>query len=180
MLEMLLRGKKRAGLFEALAAVRAESRIKAARPRRALAAGLAAAGLAVLVLGCGALWLGLGSRGPVLGAAPSRQEQPARTAPALQEQTPTGLSAEGVTLQPAAGSGLRAAEKVEADADDQRAAPVSRLTLLPPRDRGPVLRERVGEGLGEGRPPLLNVARPGAGMVAAHLARQAVYEPEGR
>lgn len=184
MLEMLLRGKNRAGLFEVLAAARTEGGAAKARPRRRLAL----AGLAVLLLGIGGLWLGLGGSGPVLGGAP--QEQQARTAPALQEQAPAGLSASGVTLLPAAGPGEQTGDggdaKAEAggDAPEESGAPVSRLTLLPPRDQGPSLRERVGEG----RPPLLNVARPegrpGALRVAApeaaRLARQAVYEPEGR
>lgn len=186
MLEMLLRGKSRAGLFEVLAAARADGGGAKPRPRRTLAL----AGLAVLLLGLGGLWLGLDSRGPVLGGAPAGQEQPVRTAPALQEQVPAGLSAADVTLLPAAGSGNQAGESGEArtgadgDAQEGSGAPVSRLTLLPPRDQGPSLRERVGEG----RPPLLNVARPEGQPVAlrvaapetARLARQAVYEPEGR
>ncbi len=186
MLEMLLRGKSRAGLFEVLAAARTEGGGAKPRPRRTLAL----AGLAVLLLGLGGLWLGLDSRGPVLGGAPAGQEQPVRTAPALQEQAPAGLSAADVTLRPAAGSGEQAGEGREArtgadgDAQEESGAPVSRLTLLPPRDQGPSLRERVGEG----RPPLLNVARPEGQPVAlrvaapetARLARQAVYEPEGR
>lgn len=187
MLEMLLRGKTRAGLFEVLAAVRAEGKGRPPRSRRALT-GLAVAGLAALLLACGGLWLGLGSRGPVLGSVPAGQEQPVRTAPALREQAATGLSAAGLTLRPGSAGeadgadGERAAAVLganagaQADVEEERGAPVSRLTLLPPRDQGPTLRQPVGEG----RPPLLNVSLPEAKTVAARLARQAVYEPEGR
>jgi len=182
MLEMLLRKKRRAGLAEVLAAIRAEAGGRTARPRRRLAA----AGLAALVCLMGGLWYGLGHGGPVLGpTAPAAQTSSVRGA-AAQQALPTGISSEGVTLLPDRTSDPNDARDAGAarenpGAEDDGAA-VSRLTLLPHNDQGPDLRERVDDS----RPPLINAAAPGlraqpaAALTPGPLVRTAAYAAELR
>jgi len=182
LLEMLVRGKTCAGLSEVLHAVRPDG-VRRKNPRRA--AGLAA--LAAIFVSLGGLWLSLGASGPVLGSA----GQQAQAAPAALNQpgepgagSAAGLSPQGLTLAPdqekegqelagQVGSGQAAADP---------GAP-GRVSLLPPHDQGPAMREAV-EPL---HPPVLQGGQPGEepapapgalALAVGPLSRQAALSPE--
>lgn len=147
MLEMLVRGKSRVGLFEVLSARHQGEGLSpwSSSPRagRAKRAGLALAGVGGVTL---ALMLSLGGGGPVLSGLPgadSAQGRAFRTdalASSVLEakdlevrQTAFGQGErdmpEGLTLRPERGDG----------AD----APAPRVSLLPVADQGPAMRGEV-------------------------------------
>lgn len=164
LLEMLVRSKACVGLFEVLRSARPDG-VGRKNPRRA--AGLAA--MAAIVLSFGGLWLSLDASGPVLGPA----AQQAQVAPGAVNQSgdpgagsAASLSSEGLTLAPdQAARGL-----ASPGGAGERGAATPGLTegvsLLPPRDQGPVVREAV-EPL---RPPTLQVDQPEAETMPGALA----------
>lgn len=177
LLEMLVRGKTCVGLLDVLRSARPDG-IRRKSPRRAV--GLAA--LAAIVLGFGGLWLSLDASGPVLG--PAAQQARVGAAAANQQAGPqaasaTSLSPKGLTLAPA----KAARDMADQGGADGREAAAPGLTegvsLLPPRDQGPEVREAV-EPL---RPPTLQVDQPGEtppalALASRPLARQAALGPK--
>lgn len=142
---MLLRGKDRVGLSEVFAARRGDAAAPVRNPRLRAALLSSAAICAVL----GALWLSLGTPGPVMSPALAPQAAPASASAGQAGQAPgqsgPGLSVENVSLSgSAAQAGAAGAEAADSDAAVGPASPRSAgVTLLPQRDRGPALREPV-------------------------------------
>ncbi|MGE4265148.1 MAG: ExeA family protein [Desulfovibrio sp.] len=179
LLEMLVRGKTCVGLFDVLRSARPDG-VRRKSPRRAV--GLAA--LAAIVLSFGGLWLSLGASGPVLG--PAAQQARAGAATANPQAGPgaasaASLSPKGLTLAPAKAAPDSANQGGAGGRDAVTPGLTEGVSLLPPRDQGPEVREAV-EPL---RPPTLQVDQPEAeplpsalALAARPLARQAALGPK--
>lgn len=182
LLEMLVRGKACVGLAEVLRSARPDG-ARRTQPRRA--AGLAA--LAAICVGFGGLWLSLGTTGPVLGPA-SAQIQPSPAAvsqvAATGADSTANLSPQGLTLAP---EQEKEGQDLAGQAGPGQAAAdpglAGRVSLLPPHDQGPAMREAV-EPL---HPPVLQVGQPeeesapaprALALAARPLPRQAALNSE--
>lgn len=165
LLEMLVRGKTCVGLAEVRRSARPDGGQRM-QPRRAV--GLAA--LAAICVGFGGLWLSLGGGGPVLGpaagglAVQTNAVQAGAAASSLDAgaaEPVTNLSAKGLTLGQGqepnqnqslnqslgqAGRDMAAKTAADREATPRDAAAqglAERVSLLPQRDQGPVMREAV-------------------------------------
>lgn len=150
MLEMLVRGKNSVGLSEVLAARRGDAGAPVRNPRLR-AAVLASAGICAVL---GALWLSLGTPGPVMNPLLAPQAAPASVAAGqaagqtgLTGQSGPGLSVENISLSDTTSQPGQPGQADAAVSDDAAAGPASPrsagVSLLPQRDRGPALREPV-------------------------------------
>lgn len=166
LLEMLVRGKTCVGLSEVLRSARPDG-VRRKNPRRTV--GLAA--MAAIVLSFGGLWLSLGTSGPVLGPdAPQAQAAPAAF---MQPDEPgagsaASLSPKGLTLAPDLAKTVCDLPSQDGAGPREAATPglTEGVSLMPPRDQGPEVREAV-EPL---RPPALQVEQPEAEPMPAALA----------
>ena len=152
LLEMLVRGKTCVGLAEVRRSARPDGGQRM-QPRRAV--GLAA--LAAICVSFGGLWLSLGGGGPVLGSGAGQLAVQTNSVQAGAAEPVTNLSAKGLSLgqdpnpdqtQREGQSGRDMAAKTAADREatprDAAAQGLAeRVSLLPQRDQGPVMREAV-------------------------------------
>ncbi|MHC1752977.1 ExeA family protein [Humidesulfovibrio sp.] len=151
LLEMLVRGKNCVGLAEVRRCARPDGGNRL-QPRRAM--GLAA--LTAICVSFGGLWLSLGGSGPVLGPAAGQRAVQTGSVPAGAAEPATNLSAKGLSLgqdqlkgldqsQGQTGRDLAAKAAADREAPPRAAAQglTERVSLLPQRDQGPVMREAV-------------------------------------